>query len=304
MTHDVLVVGGGAAGLSAALVLARACRNVVVVDDGRPRNAPSAHLHGYLSREGLDPAQLLVTGQTEVRDVGGDIRHHRVTTLTKDGPEQFTARLGDGTTIGARAVLVATGLRDELPNISGVKEHWGEKVVHCPYCHGYEVRDSPLGVLGGANRPFTMHQASLVRQWSDDVVFFPHTITIDPAERHRLTARGIRIVEGRVSELTGTDDGLDVTFADGHTVRRSTVFVGPRFIPANDLLRSLHCAHDSAGFPTTDNNGQTSIPGVWAAGNVNDSPAQLIHAAAAGSRAAIAINHHLLALDIEHASTR
>jgi thioredoxin reductase (NADPH) len=304
MRHDILVIGGGGAGLSAALVLARACRDVVVVDDGRPRNAPSGHLHGYLSREGLDPAQLLATGQAEVRNVGGHIRHNRVTTLIKDGPEQFTACLDDGTTIEARAVLVATGLRDELPNIPGIKEHWGQTVVHCPYCHGYEVRDSPLGVLGGENRPFTMHQVSLVRQWSDDVVFFPHAITIDPAERHRLTARGIRIVEGRVSELADTDEGLDVTLADGQTVRRSTVFVGPRFIPANDLLRALDCAHDSSGFPTTNNNGQTSIPGVWAAGNVNDSPAQLIHAAAAGSRAAIAINHHLLALDIEHASTR
>lgn len=304
MTHDVVVVGGGAAGLSAALVLARACRNVVVVDAGQPRNAPSAHLHGYLSREGLDPAQLLATGQAEVRNVGGEIRHNRVTALTQDGPEQFTARLDDGTTIQARAVLVATGLRDELPNIPGVKEQWGQKVVHCPYCHGYEVRDFPLGVLGGDNRSFTMHQAFLVRQWSDDVVFFPHAITVDPAERHRLTARGIRIVEGLVSELAGTDDGIEVTLTNGHTVRRSTVFVGPRFIPANDLLRSLHCAHDSSGFPTTDTNGQTSIPGVWAAGNVNDSPAQLIHAAAAGSRAAIAINHYLLALDIEHASTR
>lgn len=304
MAHDILVIGGGAAGLSAALVLARACRNVVAVDAGRPRNAPSAHLHGYLSREGLDPAQLLATGQAEVRNAGGHIRRNRVTTLTKDGPEQFAACLDDGTTLEARAVLVATGLRDELPNIPGVKKHWGQRVVHCPYCHGYEVRDSPLGVLGGDNRPFTMHQASLVRQWSDDVVFFPHAITIDSAERHHLTARGIRIVEGLVSELAGTDEGLDVTLTNGQTVRRSAVFVGPRFIPANDLLRSLHCAHDSAGFPTTDNNGQTSIQGVWAAGNVNDSPAQLIHAAAAGSRAAIAINHHLLALDVEHASAR
>jgi thioredoxin reductase (NADPH) len=303
MKHDVLIVGGGTAGLNAALVLARACRRVMVVDADRPRNAPSEHLHGYLTRDGMNPGQLLDIGRSEVLEVGGEIRQGCVTALTIEGPQRFMARLDDGSTVEARAVLIATGLRDELPNIAGIQEHWGKQVVHCPYCHGYEVRGTALGVVGGDNRPFSMHQAALVRQWSHDVVFFPNTITIDPIEHQRLAARGIRIVEGQVNEVLGTGDGLDVILANGERVRRSTVFVGPRFTPAVDLLHSLGCAHDESGFPTTDSTGLTDIPGVWAAGNVNDSPAQLINAASAGSRAAIALNHHLLAYDIDHAVT-
>jgi thioredoxin reductase (NADPH) len=197
---------------------------------------------------------------------------------------------------------VATGLRDELPNIAGLQDRWGVDVLHCPYCHGYEVRDTPIGVLGGDNRPFTIHQASLVRQWSDDVVFFPNRIELTCTERDRLTVRGIRIVEGDVAGVSVADGRLDgVELASGQVVPRSVVFVGPRFVPRDALLTDLGCDADENGWVVTDPAGSTSTPGVWAAGNVSDSPAQLITAAAAGSKAAIALNHYLLEQDIVRA---
>ncbi|ATI31505.1 NAD(P)/FAD-dependent oxidoreductase [Rhodococcus sp. WS1] len=302
MRFDVVIVGGGAAGLSAALVLARARRRVMIVDAGNPRNGVSEHLHGYLTRDGQSPTQLLAAGRKEVLEYGGEM-----TTGTAIGIEQtedggFLVQTDATASLEARTVLVATGLRDELPNIAGLQDRWGVDVLHCPYCHGYEVRDTPIGVLGGDNRPFTIHQASLVRQWSDDVVFFPNRIELTGTERERLTVRGIRIVEGDVAGVSVADGRLDgVELASGQVVPRSVVFVGPRFVPRDALLTDLGCEADENGWVVTDPAGSTSMPGVWAAGNVSDSPAQLITAAAAGSKAAIALNHYLLEQDIVRA---
>lgn len=297
--YDVVVVGGGVAGLAAATMLGRSRRRVLVVDAGEPRNAPARHLHGFLSMDGADPAELLATARREVLDYGGELAQGRVAAIGRLGEGCFVARLADGGRRTARAVLVATGLRDELPDIPGLRERWGRDVLHCPYCHGYEVRDRPLGVIGGDNRPFTLHQAQLIRQWSGDVVFFPNRIELAEPERRRLVARGVRLVEGEV--LRVTSGGLGVELADGRLVERAAVFVGPRFVPRDEPLTALGCARGEDGWIAVDPTGRTSVDGVWAAGNVVDSPAQLINAAAEGSAAAVAINHHLLAADIEAA---
>lgn len=301
MRYDVVIAGGGAAGLSAAVLLARSRRRVVVLDAGEPRNAPAAHLHNFLSRDGMSPADLLAAGREEVTKYGGEIISARALAVERaDGG--FAVRRDGGADLSARAVLVATGLRDELPAIPGVRERWGHDVVHCPYCHGYEVRDTAIAVLGGDNRPFTLHQASLVRQWSGDVVFFPHRIELTSEERERLVARGIRVVDGEVARLVVDGRGMSgVELADGTVVPRETAFVGPRFVPDDGLLTGIGCEVGENGWVATDGSGRTSVPGVWAAGNVVDSPAQLITAAAAGSSAGIALNHHLLALDIDEA---
>lgn len=302
MEYDAVVIGGGAAGLSAATVLARARRRVAVVDAGEPRNAPAEHVHGFLSRDGMSPAQLLAVGRAEVIGYGGEVMQGRVLAIEKLGERRFVVRRSGGPDIATRGVIVATGLRDELPEIPGLREQWGVGVVHCPYCHGYEVRDTPIAVLGGDNRPFTIHQASLVRQWSADVTFFPNRIVLDTEERTRLTARGIRVVDGDVTRIVMEDGQLcGVELADGQVVPRSTVFVGPRFVPHDDLLTDLGCDTGEDAWAATDPTGLTSVPGVWAAGNVVDSPAQLITAAGAGSKAAIALNHYLLAQDVEQA---
>lgn len=304
MEYDVVVVGGGAAGLTAAIYLARSLRRVVVVDAGEPRNVPAAHVHGFLSRDGTPPADLLAAGRVEVLGYGGEVIKDRVLGIEHGGEHGFLVRLVGGAELTARGVLVATGLRDELPEIVGLRERWGTDVLHCPYCHGYEVRDTPIGVLGGDNRPFTLHQASLVRQWSADVVFFPNQITLVEEEREQLTARGIRIVYGEVTRLAAQDDQLlSVELADGQAVSRAAVFIGPRFVPQDELLTGLGCGVGETSWVGTDATGRTSVPGVWAAGNVVDSPAQAITAAGAGSVAAIAINHYLLAQDIDQAVT-
>jgi len=302
--YDVVVVGGGAAGLSAALVLGRSRRRVVVVDAGEPRNARASHLHGFLSRDGMDPAELLATGRQEVVGYGGEFLAGRAVGIERLEGARFVVRLVDGRQLQARAMVVATGLRDVLPEIPGLREQWGRDVHVCPYCHGYEVRDNALGVVGGEDRAFSLRQALLIPQWSDDVVFFPHRIDLEGHERELLTARGVRIVDGEVARIVPDDDGgvLGVELAEGSVVAREALFVAPLFIPSDDLLTALGCDVGDDGWVVTDRTGRTSVDGVWAPGNVVDHTAQLINAAAAGSAAAIALNNaYLVAADVAKA---
>ena len=305
-TYDVVIVGGGAAGLSAALVLARARRRVVVVDAGSPRNAPAAHLHGFLSRDGMPPGELLAAGRAEVGGYGGEI-----VSGTVRGVEplavSFAITRDDGRALRARRLLVATGLVDEFPAIPGVRERWGRDVLHCPYCHGYEVRDEPVGVL--ARVPTSVYQTLLVRQWSPDVVFFRHTLAeLADQDRERLAARDVTIVEGTVERLVVEGDRLTgVELADGSVVARSALFVAPRFVANDAVLTALGAETVSTvvgSFVATDPTGRTSVPGVWAAGNVADPAAFVIGAAGAGARAAGALNADLVEEDVALAIAR
>jgi thioredoxin reductase len=294
-THDVVVVGGGAAGLSAALVLGRARRRVAVIDAGAPRNAPAAHMQGFLSRDGMPPKELLAAGRAEVTGYGVELVADQVESIESG----FLVRLVSGRILRARRILLATGITDELPDIPGVRERWGRDLLHCPYCHGWEVRDEPLGVLG--TLPGSVQHALLVRQWSDDVVFFTHTYDLSVTEQMQLQARGLRVVAGLVARLVVEDDRLvGVELVDGGLVPRNAVFVRPGNVPhADGLLTSLGCEVDTAGFAIVDATGRTSTAGVWAAGNVVDPRAQVITAAGAGSAAAIAINADLVQEDVD-----
>ncbi|MEU4623922.1 NAD(P)/FAD-dependent oxidoreductase [Actinoplanes sp. NPDC023801] len=310
--YDVVVVGGGAAGLSAALVLARARRRVAVIDAGRPRNAPAAHMHGYLSRDGMPPADFLAAGRAEIIGYGAELLADTVTAInprspvpaavhaaetglrTAAGNAGFRVRLASGRLVSARRVLVATGLRDEIPAIPGLAERWGRDVLHCPYCHGYEVRDRPLGVLGGS--PETVAHALLVRQWSADVTFFAHTHDLSNDERQRLAVRGIRVAEGVVTRLILDGDrfaGVELDRAS--IVAPHALFVRPRLVPSDGLLTGLGAAL------IDERTGRTGVPGVWAAGNAVDPRAQVITAAGAGSAAAIDINADLVEEDVRDA---
>ncbi|WP_067832198.1 NAD(P)/FAD-dependent oxidoreductase [Actinomadura kijaniata] len=298
-TYDVVIVGGGAAGLSAALVLGRARRRVAVVDSGEPRNAPAAHMQGFLSRDGMSPAALLEVGRAEVAGYGVHLVEGRVEQVERDG-RGFAVRLVGGPALEARRVLVATGLRDELPDLPGLRERWGKDLLHCPYCHGYEVADRPLGVLGTG--PGSVHHALLLRQWTDDLVFFPHTLEVSESDRARVLACGVRIVDGRVKRLVVEDDRLrGVELADGRVVEREAVFAFPRMVPRDGMLEGLGCARNEDGWPVTDATGRTSVPGLWAVGNAADPRAQVITAAGQGSAAAIALNHDLLEEEVERA---
>jgi thioredoxin reductase len=299
---EVVVVGGGAAGLSAALVLGRARRRVAVVDAGQPRNAPAAHMQGFLGSDGLPPAELLGQGRAEVAGYGVELVTGSVEAIAacpgRPGiRRRFLVRLADGSQLRARRVLVTTGLRDVIPDVPGVQERWGQDLLHCPYCHGYEVADQPLGVLGGT--PEAVAHAHLIRQWSPDVVLFTNGTTLSVEQREQLVARAIGIVDAPVVRLAVEDDRLvGVEVGYGQVVPRAAVFVRPEFVPNDTLLRDLGCATGAGGWVAVDASGATSVPGVWAAGNAVNPRAQVITAAGEGSAAAIAINNDLVEEDL------
>ncbi|RBY85831.1 NAD(P)/FAD-dependent oxidoreductase [Blastococcus sp. TF02A-30] len=298
--YDVVVIGGGAAGLSGALTLARARRSVLVVDAGEPRNAPAGHVHNYLGREGTPPAELYAIGRGEVEGYGGEVVRGRVTAVHRDD-DGFRVDLDGGTPVRARRLLLATGLTDDLPEIPGVAERWGSTVLHCPYCHGWEVRDRAIGIV--STGPMGAYAAHLWRQWTDDVVLFVHTGS-EPTdeERERLEARGVRIVHGEVAGLEG---GADVRLADGGLVERDAVVVTTRMVANAELLAGLgavpvpmemHGAVVGTYLPA-DPTGRTEVPGVWVAGNAGDLSAQVLVAAAQGLRAGAMINADLVEED-------
>jgi thioredoxin reductase len=297
--YDVVVVGGGAAGLSGALTLARAGRSVLVVDDGRPRNAPAGHVHNYLGREGTPPAELYAIGRAEVAGYGGEVVDGRVTAARRDG-DGFVVTT-DGGEVRARRLLVTTGLVDELPDVPGVAQRWGRDVLHCPYCHGHEVRDRQLGVIGGT--PGAVRYAQVVRQWTRDVVYFTPPDALTSLERTELLARAIGVVEGSIEQLVidETDQLRGVEMTDGCVIPRDVLFVPPRFVPNSTLLGFIGCEVDAEGWVRVDATGSTSVAGVWAAGNVVDPRAQVITAAGAGSVAAIALNADLVDDDVRNA---
>lgn len=299
-SYDVLVVGGGAAGLSAALVLSRARRSVVIVDAGSPRNAPAAHMQGFLSRDGMPPADLLAVGREEVTGYGATIVDGTVRELVRCEAGGFQALLADGQRLKARQVLVSTGLHDELPDIPGLRERWAKDVLHCPYCHGWEVRDQPLGVLW--HGPDTVRYAHIVRQWTHDLVLFaPHGV-LTAQDRSQLVARAIGVVEGDIDHIAIEDDTLHgVAMSDDRVIPRQALFVPPKFIPQSDLLAGVGCELDEHGWVTTGANGATTVPGLWVAGNVANARAQVLTAAGEGSAAAIAINNDLVGTDIQTA---
>ena len=306
--YDVVVVGGAAAGLSGALVLGRSRRSVLVIDAGEPRNAPAAAVHGFLSRDGISPAELLEKGRAEIRRYGARIQSGRVTSVGRmeDG---FAVTLKDGGLVNARRLLVTTGLIDELPDIPGVRELWGRDVLHCPYCHGWEVQDQQIGILGTG--PMAVHQAQLFRQLSADVVLFRHTapeLTEEQAEQ--LAARDITVVDGEVSALEVQDDRLSgVRLRSGELVPRQAVVVAPRFVARAEVLGALGLKttyreisnHVLGSYVPADATGATTVPEVWVAGNVADPFGQVATAVNAGAQAGAHINADLLAEDTARA---
>ncbi len=297
--YDVVVVGGGPAGLAGALALARARRRVLVVDAGAPRNAPAEQVHNYLGREGTPPTELLAIGRAEVAGYGAELVDGTVLGAKPDG-DGFLVELADRT-VSARRLLVATGLTDELPDLPGLAERWGRTVLHCPYCHGWEARDRSVGVVGSG--PLAVHGALLWRQWTADVTLFVHTGP-EPSgeERERLAARGIRVVEG---EVAGVEGGADVRLRSGELVPREVVVAAGRMTARSGLLAALgleltpmEVAGTVVGeHVAADPTGLTAVPGIWVAGNVANIQAQVLPSAAAGLTAGAAINMDLVTED-------
>jgi thioredoxin reductase len=298
--YDVVVIGGGAAGLSGAVALARSRRSVLVVDAGDPRNAPAGHVHNFLSRDGTPPSGLYAAGRAEVTRYGGRAETARVTALGRDG-ERFGVQIG-GRAVAARRLLVATGLRDVLPDVPGLAARWGIDVLHCPYCHGWEVRDQRIGIL--ATGPAAVHQALLFQQLSPHVTLLRHTgPEPDAGQRAQLAALGVAIAEGEVERIEAGTDGLTgVVLAGRGHLDLDAVVVAPRVEARAELLEPLGLKpaevligeHPVGTRIEADRTGATAVPGVWVAGNITDPQAQVIAAAAAGLSAGAAINLDLI----------
>ncbi|GGF42035.1 NAD(P)/FAD-dependent oxidoreductase [Subtercola lobariae] len=298
---DVVVVGGGAAGLAAAVALARSRRGVVVIDAGQPRNASAAGAHNVLGQEGVAPAELLARGRAEATAYGARIVSG-VATGASGTVDDFTIEVDDGRMhVTARRVVLATGLVDKLPDMPGAEAAWGRTVLHCPFCHGWEVRDHRIAVLGRNEN--AIHQVLLFRQLSENVTLFLHDAQ-EPSDeqREQLAALNVRVVTPRVERLLV--DGTSVRAVEiegGKTFEMDAVVVAPVFLARTELFEALGGVPAATPFGqqiAVDPRGQTSVPGVWAAGNASDLSAMVVASAAAGLMAGAAIHGDLAMSDL------
>lgn len=296
MTHDAIIIGGSFAGLAAALYTARARLDVVVVDAGAPRNRFAAHSHGFLAHDGDDPADILASARAQVanyptvRFIAG-----RAAAARADGTG-FAVTLEDGTELSARRLVLAFGLRDELPEIPGLAERWGKSVIHCPYCHGYEFSDRRLGVL--ATSPMSVHQAQLIPAWGPTTFFLNGQPEPEASQLEDLARRGVTIQRRLVNELAGDGTSLsEVRLEDGTALPIEALYVGPRSHLNSDIATQLGCEHDEifwGRMVRTDMMQQTTVPGVFAAGDITRGGHSVTFAAADGVMAGTALHRSLV----------
>jgi thioredoxin reductase/SAM-dependent methyltransferase len=302
---DVCVVGGSAAGLSAALQLGRQRRSVIVVDAGEGRNRAAAHMHGYLGYEGLPPPQLLAAGREEVRSYGGEVLAGRATRVDRMDNDSLRVELASGHALIARRVLAATGIVDELPDIDGLAEHWGRDVIHCPFCHGFEVRDRRLVSI--VTHLMGLHPAALFRQLSAALtIVVDESAGVTDTDLDALRAGGVDIVHGRVQRIiTGADGNIAaVELGDDRRIPADVVALSPRFRARCEPfaflgLRPVPHPSGLGDHLQADARGATSARGLYAAGNVTDPSQQVVSAAADGSRVGAMISFSLADDDLQ-----
>ena len=298
---DVVVIGGGFAGTAAAITLARANRQVTLIDAGQPRNRFSEHAHGILGMDGVPPMELRDRGLAEFQSFGGTLVRATADALSPaDGGWRTT--LSTGEALRSRHVVVATGITDRLPDVPGLRELWGTRVFHCPYCHGWEVRGRSIALIGGANPPFTVNVAKLLTKWTDRLTFFPNGLSLDDATRHLLHALGATINDAPVTRVDpDAASATDVLVRAGDNATAfNACFTGPDFLPNDALLKQAGCATVDGtpdGWVRVDGGG-TSISGLWAAGNVVSSPDQVPQAMGAGAAVGIKVDQAMLAEDV------
>lgn len=306
--YDVVVVGGGVAGLSGAMTLGRSRRSVLVIDAGEPRNAAAGGAHNYLGREGVNPSELLEIGRDEVATYGVDVLDDRVLDLSGE-LDSFVVTTAGGSRVTARRILVTGGVVDELPDVPGLADRWGRDVLHCPYCHGWEVRDQRIAVLGST--PMSSHQGLLFRQLSDDVVLVVHDgVEMPEAELEKMRAIGVRIVTGTPQEVITQGDALvGLRLADGSVLERDAIVVASQPHARADFLAPLGIEPEPfevngltfGSVVRVDPNGATARPGVFAAGNATDISMTLMASAAHGNHVGAWINADLAAADAARA---
>jgi thioredoxin reductase len=296
--YDVVIVGAGPAGLSAALMLGRCCRSVVVFDTGKPRNAASRALHGYLTRDGVPPREFLRMAREELRKYETvSIRDSEVVAAACVD-SRFEVEVAGGERFRSRKLLLATGVVDNLPDIPGFRELYGRSVFHCPYCDGWELRGQPIGVYGRGARGLGV--ALEMTAWTRDLVLFTDgPAGIEDDDRRRLGQNGIALTESRVARLEGADGILhEVVLADGGRVARRALFFSTGQYQRSDLLVRLGCEFNEKGTVRTGKYETTHLPGLFVAGDASRAVQWVVVAASEGAEAAFAINTDLLAEDL------
>jgi thioredoxin reductase len=304
--YEVVVVGAGSAGLSAALVLGRARRAVLVLDGGEPRNAPSPGVQGFFTRDGILPGELLRIGREQLAPYPS-VEQRSGRAIEAGGSDgSFEVTLEDGSVVRARKLLLASGVVDELPDRPGFRELWGRGVYHCPYCHGWEVRDRPIAVY--ANDEAALERVTLIRNWSRDLVLvcdgpFPSE---DAAARERLEVLGVPVREGRISHLEGDPVAgrlESIVFEDGSRLEREALYIGPGQRQHSGLAEALGCEVVEFGpvrrVESDATTKETNVKGVYVAGDAGEPIQSVIVAASSGARAAYFINHTLCSEDVE-----
>ncbi|HTG17913.1 MAG TPA: NAD(P)/FAD-dependent oxidoreductase [Blastocatellia bacterium] len=290
--YDVVIVGGGFAGLSAALQLGRSRRRVLVSDTGKTRNAVAHESHGFFTRDGATPAELVRIGREQLRPYETVELRSVGVKAAKAQSKGFEITLDDETRIACRKLLLATGVVDEMPEIEGFKELWGKSIFNCPYCHGWEVRDQPLALYGG------IELAELLKGWSDDLVLCTDGATLSEDESRLLSKNNIAIREERIVRVEEKNGQLEnIVFANGETLARKAIFIRPKQQQHSALAKQLGCEFTDSGTVKVDDFGQTSVPGVYAGGDMINPMQHISFAVSRGALAAVGINRALLQED-------
>lgn len=295
---DVVIVGAGPAGLNAALVLGRCRRSVLLCDPGRPRNAVSRRVNGFLTRDGESPTTLLLLGREQLRRYDSVESLELSVVAAHHLDDRFAVTLSDGTNVRTRKLLVATGMVDQLPDLPGFRELWGNGAYSCPYCNGWEHRDKPLAVYG--QRPAAGDVALELTAWSKDIVLFTDGGgNLSPEDCDRLAKHGIRVIEDQVESLIGNDRGLEaVRVTTGQVIPRRAIFVMNGEHQRSDLAARLGYNPTTKDTVDTHDYEKTNVPGMYVAGDASRTVQFAVVAAAEGAMAAFAINTDLLREDL------
>lgn len=294
MLYDCAIIGGGPAGLNAALVLGRARRSVALIDNNRPRNAVTHASHGFITRDGVTPAEFRRVAYEEVLRYPSV--HHLQTEVVSimKNESGFEVLDSSGLRVQARKLILATGIKEIFPEIEGFYPLYGKSLFNCPYCDGWELRDQPLVLVSESAAIF--HTAKLLLNWSKDLIVCTNGhASLSDEQKERLQSKGIVVMDQPVASFIGHNGQLEhVRFTDGTQVPRIGGFVTPQFVQSAPLGEHLGCERTESGGIKTDEAGRTSIPGVYAAGDSSYfMPSQLIFAAADGSRTAASVNMDL-----------